>query len=275
MKLLIQRLPRQLLFPPRLNWRRCQIKLQMQSFQILSHRQPSEIDKEWTHSKLLVSKKPLNLEVETMTEGPPSGPYKLLLLTICWKKFHIEIKIIIQLKVIPTSSISLCLNLAFPMFRDLNTTNHREEGKFRQPIIEMLLHYMKATMKKKYCQGETVPISCQSVTVLWKVLDKGSVEPKVLAMEIQTKFRNKASHCSPKKTVLITLRNKVTTRWEGPQSLSYHKQWLAKMGYCIFKLVQANSHTQQEYKFNVLLMRWDDTSSCFHLRSTDTYLGWL
>ena len=44
MKLLIQRLPRQLLFPPRLNWRRCQIKLQMQSFQILSLCQPSEID---------------------------------------------------------------------------------------------------------------------------------------------------------------------------------------------------------------------------------------
>ena len=44
-------------------------------------------------------------------------------------------------------------------------------------------------------------------------------------------------------------QNKVTTRWEGPQSLSYHKQWLAKMGYCIFKLVQANSHTQsmQDY----------------------------
>ena len=44
MKLLIQRLPRQLLFPPRLNWRRCQIKLQMHSFQILSICQPSEID---------------------------------------------------------------------------------------------------------------------------------------------------------------------------------------------------------------------------------------
>ena len=44
MKLLIQRLPRQLLFPPRLNWSRCQIKLQMQSFQILSFCQPSEIE---------------------------------------------------------------------------------------------------------------------------------------------------------------------------------------------------------------------------------------
>ena len=26
------------------------------------------------------------------------------------------------------------------------------------------------------------------------------------------------------------LNNKVTTRWEGPQSLSYHKQWLGKDG---------------------------------------------
>ena len=51
---------------------------------------------------------------------------------------------------------------------------------------------------------------------------------------------------------LLRLRNKVTTRWEGPQSLSYHKQWLAKMGYCIFKLIHANSHTQQEYKLIVL-----------------------
>ena len=25
-------------------------------------------------------------------------------------------------------------------------------------------------------------------------------------------------------------RNKVTTRWEGPQSLPYHKQWLGKYG---------------------------------------------
>ena len=55
-------------------------------------------------------------------------------------------------------------------------------------------------------------------------------------------------------------RNKVTTRWEGPQSLSYHKQWLSKMGYCIFKLVQANSHTQQEYELIVLFRNWDTIS---------------
>ena len=54
--------------------------------------------------------------------------------------------------------------------------------------------------------------------------------------------------------------NKVTTHWEGPQSLSYHKQWLAKMGYCIFKLVQANSHTQQEYELIVLFRNWDTIS---------------
>ena len=54
--------------------------------------------------------------------------------------------------------------------------------------------------------------------------------------------------------------NKVTPRWEGPQSLSYHKQWLAKMGYCIFKLVQANSHTQQEYELIVLFRNWDTIS---------------
>ena len=54
--------------------------------------------------------------------------------------------------------------------------------------------------------------------------------------------------------------NKVTTRWEGPQSLSYHKQWLSKMGYCIFKLVQANSHTQQEYELIVLFRNWDTIS---------------
>ena len=50
----------------------------------------------------------------------------------------------------------------------------------------------------------------------------------------------------------------------------YHKQWLGKNGLlfpdsCLIKVVQGNSHTQQEYEFIVPLRRWDNNSSCFHL----------
>ena len=48
--------------------------------------------------------------------------------------------------------------------------------------------------------------------------------------------------------------NKVTTRWEGPQSLSYHKYLLSKYGLmymdsCGIEFVKANRHTWPEQNF--------------------------
>ena len=83
--------------------------------------------------------------------------------------------------------------------------------------------------------------------------------------------------------------NKVTTRWEAPQSLSYHKQSLGneKRWASLCTLISNKFFTSnQSYvhskimllnEFIVLIRRGDDISSCFHLKDDlkDTRLRWV
>ena len=72
--------------------------------------------------------------------------------------------------------------------------------------------------------------------------------------------------------------NKVTTRWEGPQSLSYHKQslgnekrWASVCTLMFNQFLTSNqSYVHKKFmllnEFIVLIRRGDDISSCFHLK---------
>ena len=76
----------------------------------------------------------------------------------------------------------------------------------------------------------------------------------------------------------LTNANKVTTRWEGPQSLSYHKQslgnekrWASVCTMMFNQFLTSNqSNVHKKFmllnEFIVLIRRGDDISSCFHLK---------
>ena len=75
-------------------------------------------------------------------------------------------------------------------------------------------------------------------------------------IQVKEMNRNDASLCTCCKgqAYASTTTNKVTTRWEGPQSLSYHKYSLSKYGQmymdsCVIEFVKANRHTWPEHNF--------------------------